>query len=187
MTVAAHARFTFPEYLQLEAISPSKHEYLDGAVFAMAGGTPEHAAMAARLARYIGNALEGRPCNVYTSDLRVRVPATGLTTYPDLTVICGKLESDPQDANTATNPLLLVEVLSDSTAAYDRGEKLAHYQRLPSLREVLFVAHDQQQLELWRREPDNSWSLHVARGQDTLTLASIAAGIPVPAVYASPF
>lgn len=92
-------------------------------MLAMAGGSPEHAAIAARLARLIGNAIDGRPCNVYSSDLRVRVPATGLTTYPGLTVICGQLEADPQDANTATNPLLLVEVLSESTAAYDRGEK----------------------------------------------------------------
>jgi Uma2 family endonuclease len=187
VTFAAHSRFTFSEYLALEALSQIKHEFVDGSVFAMAGGTPEHAAIASRLARVIGNAVFGKPCNVYSSDLRVRVPATGLTTYPDLTIICGGLESDPDDANTATNPVLIVEVLSESTAHYDRGEKLAHYQQLPSLREVLLVAHDSRQLELWHRLAEGGWSLEVARDAAVLQLQSVSAAISVSDVYQGGF
>jgi Uma2 family endonuclease len=187
VSFAVHSRFTFSEYLALEAVSQTKHEFVDGSVFAMAGGTPEHAAIASRLARVIGNAVIGKPCNVYSSDLRVRVPATGLTTYPDLTVICGALESDPDDANTATNPVLIVEVLSESTAHYDRGEKLAHYQRLNSLREVLLVAHDSRQLELWRRLREGGWSLEVARDSTVLQLESVSAAISVSDVYQGGF
>jgi len=187
VTLAVHAHFTFAEYLELEQRSQTKHEFLDGVVFAMAGGTPEHAAIAARLARLIGNALEGRPCNVYTSDLRIRVPLTGLTTYPDLSVICDRLETDPEDPNTATNPILLVEVLSASTAAYDRGEKLAHYQRLPSLCEVLFVAHDGEQLELWQRQGQGGWLLRVARGAESLELESVSVQVRVSDVYRGAF
>jgi Uma2 family endonuclease len=187
VAIALHSLFSFPEYIAFERLSASKHEFVDGAVLAMAGGSPEQAAIAARLARLIGNAVEGRPCNVYSSDLRVRVPATGLTTYPDVTVICGKLQADPEDANTATNPLLLVEVLSESTAAYDRGEKLAHYQRLASLQEVLFVAHDSRQLELWQRQPDGAWALHVARGSQVVQLGSVPVALGVASVYDSAF
>lgn len=181
------SRFTFSEYLALEAVSQTKHEFVDGSVLAMAGGTPQHAAIASRLARVIGNAVMGQPCNVYSSDLRVRVPTTGLTTYPDLTVICGGLETDPDDANTATNPMLIVEVLSESTAHYDRGEKRAHYQRLPSLREVLLVAHDSRQLELWRRPPEGGWSLELARNAAVLQLVSVSAAISVGEVYQGGF
>jgi Uma2 family endonuclease len=96
--------------------------------------------------------LEGKPCEVFTSALRVRVVATGLATYPDVTVVCGKLEVDPDDSATVLNPAVLVEVLSDSTAEYDRGEKLDHYRKITSLREVLLVSHREPAIEVWRRD-----------------------------------
>src|SRR5439155_18899105 len=100
------------------------HEFLDGVVWPMAGGSPDHAGIAANVARLLGNQLAGQPCRVFTSDLRVRVKATGLGTYPDVTVICGQLEFDPEDPkrHTVTNPRMIVEVLSPSTEEYDRGE-----------------------------------------------------------------
>jgi Uma2 family endonuclease len=114
----------------------------------------------------------------------VRVRETGLTTYPDLTVVCGPWERDPQDPNTVTNPSLLVEVLSDSTAAYDRGEKLAHFRQVESLHEVLLVAQDAARLELWRREARGGWTLLVAHAGESLTLMAVAATIDVDDLYA---
>ncbi len=180
---AVRSRFSFAEYVRLEERSPIKHEFLDGEVVAMAGGSPERAALAGRLAGSLAAAAREGRCEVFTSDLRVRVPATGLATYPDLTVVCGPWARDPEDPNSVTNPTLVVEVLSDSTAAYDRGEKLVHYQRIEALREVLLVVHDRARLELWRREPDGRWTLLVAHAGETLTLASVPVTLRVDGLY----
>jgi Uma2 family endonuclease len=135
----------------------------------------------------IGNALVGKPCRVYSSDLRVRAE-TGLGTYPDVTVICGTLELDPEDPKklTATNPVVLVEVLSPSTEDYDRGEKLGHYKHIRSLQEVVFVAHDRQEVEVVRRETDGSWSRHVARDGELVMHVSLGCELSVGDVYANP-
>jgi Uma2 family endonuclease len=183
MVHPARARFTFAEYIRLEESSSAKHEFWRGEVYAMAGGTPEHAALAGRLATALGEAVRGGQCDVFTSDLRVRVQTSGLATYPDLTVVCRPWERDPEDRNTVVNPRLVVEVLSDSTAAYDRGEKLAEYQRIPSLLEVLLVAHDDRRLELWRRADDGHWSLLVASAGESLELASVPVHLDVDALY----
>lgn len=179
---ATRARFRFDEYVRLEATSSIKHEFLGGEVYAMAGGSPEHAALAARVAVALGAAARDGACEVFTSDLRVRVTATGLVTYSDLTVVCGEWQRDPQDPNTVINPSLLVEVLSDSTASYDRGEKLAQYQRIDSLQEILLVAHDARRLELWRREAER-WTLLVAHTGERLVLEAVAATLDVDDVY----
>src|SRR5262245_13134541 len=137
---ALHHRFTFEQYVVLEKDSGTKHEFLGGQVWAMSGGSPEHAAVGAKVTTLLSNALRDKPCRTYSSDLRVRVKATGLATYPDVTVVCGPIELDPEDPNehTVINPRLLVEVLSPSTEDYDRGEKLGHYKQIPSLAEVVF-------------------------------------------------
>jgi Uma2 family endonuclease len=142
---------SFAEYIAPEAKSEIRHEFLNGDVFAMAGGTPEHSVLAGATIRELGVALRGRPCHVFTSDLRVRVAATGLVTYPDVTVICADLESHPEDRSTILNPLVLVEVLSDSTEAYDRGAKAAHYRRIDSLREYVLISQNEPRIEVFRR------------------------------------
>lgn len=189
MTELARQRHSFAEYLGLEAISPVKHEYLDGHVWAMAGGSPDHAAIAVNVAVILAAALRGRPCRVYSSDLRVRVQATGLGTYPDLSVVCGSLQTDPDDpsGNTIINPTLLIEVLSPSTEDYDRGEKLSHYKRIPSVREILLIAHDEHRLESWRRT-DSGWTLEVARAgaEDRLRLAALDCTLDLAEVYRNP-
>jgi Uma2 family endonuclease len=114
---------TYEEYLVREAISPTKLEYLRGEIFDMAGGTPEHSRLTMRLALAIGPALADRPCELFTADAKVRIDATDLSTYPDLSVVCGALTTSPRDPNAITNPVLLVEVLSPSTEAYDRGAR----------------------------------------------------------------
>jgi Uma2 family endonuclease len=182
----ARPRFTFEDYLALEDGSPSKHEFLDGSVWAMAGGTPDHAAIAANIIASLGSQLLDRPCRVYTSDLRVRVSATGLATYPDVTVVCGARATDPEDSkgNTVVNPKVIVEVLSPSTEDYDRGEKLAHYKKLASLEEILLVAHDAPRVERWYRRKGR-WALDVAEGEATLALPSIDCSLSLARIFAT--
>ena len=123
-----------------------------GEIYGMAGGTPEHAAaLSAAVISALLTQLRGGPCRVYSSDLRVRVLATGLATYPDVTVVCGEAERDPESPTTIVNPRLVVEVLSDSTMDYDRGEKLQHYRQIPSLEGVVLVWHTQRRIDVWAR------------------------------------
>lgn len=179
--------FTFDDYVELEANSTIKHEFLDGQVWAMSGGSPDHAAIAAAVIGMLRQALAGQRCRVFTSDLRIRVVTTGLASYPDASVICGAVELDPDDrkGHTAVNPTLLVEVLSPSTENYDRGEKLAHYKRIPSLREVMLLAHDEHRVDLWRRVGDH-WTQLTFGSEDTVKLESVACSLRVADLYFDP-
>ena len=188
MGLPARQRFSFDEYLLLEEIAEVKHEFLDGEVWAMAGGSPEHAAIICNVSTLLNVQLRGQRCRVYTIELRVRVKASGLGTYPDVTVVCGRLERDPDDrtGHTAINPRVLVEVLSPSTEEYDRGEKLSHYQAIPSLDEVVLVAHDRHEIEVVRREANGTWSRHIAGPGQTARLTSLACDLAVTEVYRDP-
>jgi Uma2 family endonuclease len=188
MVLPARQRFTFDEYLILEEIAEVKHEFLDGEVWAMAGGSPEHAAIIGNVTTLLNVQLRGQRCRVHSTELRVRAKATGLGTYPDVTVVCGRLERDPDDrtGHTAINPRVIVEVLSPSTEEYDRREKLSHYQTIPSLEEIVLVAHDRQEIEVVRRESNGSWSRHVAAAGQSAQLTSIACALAVAEVYRDP-
>lgn len=175
-------KHTFAEYIALEEQSEAKHELIDGEIYAVARGTPEHGRLAARFCRLLGNALEGKPCEVYSSDVRVRVRETGLVTYPDVSVVCGRMEIDPENRNTVTNPIVLAEVLSDSTESYDRTIKLAHYRKLASLRDYLLVAQHEARIEHYRRNDDGTWTLRDVCPPDVVRL-SIGAEISVADVY----
>jgi len=183
----ARQRYTFAEYLELEAMSPIKHEYYGGQVWAMAGGSPAHAGVCVNVSTTLANQLRDRPCRVFGSDLRVRVRETGLATYPDVSVVCGALEADPDDRgkHTVVNPIVVVEVLSPSTEDYDRGEKLAHYKTIASLQEMALVAHDQRRIELWRRV-ESGWALEVISDRGSLDLASIGCRLELDEVYRDP-
>ena len=124
---AHNIRYSWADYLALEESSNVKHEFLGGQIYGIAGGTPEHAALKAAITGLLFAQLRGGRCRLHDADLRVRVPETGLATYPDVTVACGPLERHPQDQDAVTNPTLIVEVLSRSTADYDRGDKFEHY------------------------------------------------------------
>ena len=126
------------EYLTIERAAPTKSEFYDGEMFAMAGGTAVHSLIGTNAAIEFGNKLRGKKCVPYNADLRIQVQATGLFTYPDLSVICGPLQFADGD-DTVTNPSLIVEVLSPSTEAYDRGQKFLQYRQIPTLREYLLV------------------------------------------------
>lgn len=180
------ARLTFAEYVAAEARSEVRHEFIDGCVYAMAGGTPEHAALGAALARELGLALRGKPCRVFSSDLRVRIDATGLTTYPDLSVVCGKLETSPYDRQALLNPIVLVEVLSESSEAYDRGRKAANYRRIETLAEYVLVSQSEPLIEVHRRNERGHFELFEARKGQHVELASLGISISVDAVYEDP-
>jgi Uma2 family endonuclease len=175
--------YTYRDYLRLEADANVKHEFLAGEIYAMAGGTPEHAAIAMNVGTALNLQLRGRPCRVFSSDLRVRVLATGLTTYPDVSVVCGQLERDPEDRNTAINPTLLVEVTSPSSEDYDRGAKLAHYQQIPALREIVVVSHRERRIEVHRRDDSGAWSDQALGPGEVAALASVSCELPVDEVY----
>lgn len=181
---SAHHRYTYDEYARSEAESALKHEFLDGEMFAMAGGTPEHAALGGAVIRELGNLLEGKPCRVYTSDLRVRVMSSGLVTYPDAAVICGELQRDPADKHNVVNPAILVEVTSDSSEEYDRGEKFAHFREISSLSEYVVVSHRERLIEVFSRGADGDWSRSEARKGAVAQLSSLGGGLSVDRVYA---
>jgi Uma2 family endonuclease len=189
MVPLAIARMTYAEYLTFEAASETKHEYLNGEVFAMAGGTITHGALAMAVGTALSNALRNRPCRVLSSEVRVRSKATGLATYADVTVVCQKIEVDKDDAHGVLNPALIVEVLSDSTEAYDRGAKAAHYRRIASLREYVLVSQGEPLIEVYRRNERGKWELSVeARRGEVAELTSCGEPIriDVDAIYRDP-
>jgi Uma2 family endonuclease len=182
---AAHRRYTIQEFVRLEEYSNVRHEFLDGQIYAMAGGTPEHGTWAANVIGLLTACLRGRPCRVQTSDVRIRVKATGLDTYPDVSVVCGHAERDVEDRDAIVNPILLVEVLSPSTEEYDRGEKLGHYKVVESLREVVFVNHDERRVEVHRRD-GGRWTVSRGSRGESVRLESIGCELPVDEVYRDP-
>jgi Uma2 family endonuclease len=184
MSAPVHpVHYTWDEYLALERASNVKHEYLDGQIYAMAGGTPAHAALQAAVPSLLFPQIRAGRCRAHGSDLRIRVKATGLATYPDVTVVCGPREVDPDDENSVINPTLLVEVLSPSTEAYDRGEKFAHYKRIPSLRQYVLVSTDARRVEVWTRGDGDTWKVQVATDGESAELGSIGARLDVTELY----
>lgn len=178
--------YTYAEYLAYERDSGLKHEYEDGEILAMAGGSRRHNALASR----VSAALEmGRKtgCVAFQSDQKVRVLATGKATYPDASVVCGPIEGDPADPTgvTVTNPKVLVEVLSPSTEQEDRGNKWQHYQLIPSLDEYVLVSQAEARVERYRRLPSGAWEytdvtdgvLQLSTGA-TIDLAKLYDGLP---------
>ena len=172
-------RHSFRDYLAVEEVSAIKHEFLDGEIYAMAGGSVLHAALSASALAVLHAQLKGR-CRVFSSDLRIRVLATGLASYPDVTVVCGPVETDPESADTVVNPTLVVEVLSPGTMDYDLGEKLEHYRRIPSLTAVVHIWQDRRQVQVTERL-DGAWV--TAASGSGLPIESMACRFDVDALY----
>ena len=173
---------TFEEYLAFEEASDEKHEWVNGYVFAMAGGTPRHARLSARAIVLLEGLLGPHGCGAYSSDLRVTITETTRRTYPDVTVVCGPLAKDPADRNAITNPTLIVEVLSDSTEASDRGEKWRHYRTLPSLQSYVLINTREPLVEVFTRT-GTSWSLSDAGRGQFAALGLHDAKLSVDALY----
>lgn len=184
MSTRPKRRFTPDEYLSLERQAEIKSEYHDGEIFAMGGASEPHNLIVANLVGELRQQLKGRPCKVYPSDMRVKVSATGLFTYPDVVVVCGEPRWDDDRKDTLLNPAVLFEVLSDSTERYDRGKKFEHYRKLDSLTEYVLVAQDAAYLERYARQPDGRWLLSEENGLETaLHLTSIECTLQLEEVY----
>lgn len=181
--VATRHHYTLEDYLGVEEMSAVRHEFLNGEIFAMAGGTPEHAALSAAVVVILGALLRGRPCRPFSSDLRVRVLATGLATYPDAAIICGDPVRDPSSPTHVTNPSVLIEVLSKSTADYDRGEKREHYQQIASLGAYVLIEQDVRRIEVYHRSGDGTWGHVNYQAGETVELPSLALRFGVDELY----
>jgi len=179
--VARRHRHPFQDYLAVEEMSTVKHEFLDGEIYAMAGGSILHAALSVSVSSALHAQLRGR-CRVFSSDLRIRVRATGLATYPDVTVVCGEVEADPESKETAVNPTAVVEVLSPGTIDYDLGEKFEYYQLLPSLGTVVYVWQDRRQIEI-RQRAGASWQSRVFGAGECARLEGLDCDLDVDAIY----
>ena len=180
MATAAVPRISPAEYMKLEEETGERFEYLNGEVFAMSGGTLPHSQICSRLLAKIWRA----GCETLGSSQRVVVLATGLETYPDVSVVCGKVELAGTHDMAIANPVVLIEVLSKSTEAYDRGEKSAHYRRIESLQEYLLVAQGTVRVERYRRAGNNEWVLsEFTDVGGMLELSSLGIEIPIAAIY----
>jgi Uma2 family endonuclease len=175
--------YTYDEYRRFEDANPARHEYVDGHILAMAGGTPAHARLQAAVLFALERRLEGRPCQPFPSDLRVKVAATGMAAYPDVTVVCGSVQTEPDDPHAVTNPTLIAEVLSDSTEAYDRAEKFEHYRQIPTLQEYLLVSHRERRIDRRRRARDGSWTECCAGRGENVPLEAIGIELSVDEIY----
>lgn len=183
MRAALRPRYTFAEYLEIERRSREvKHEYVAGEIFAMAGGSVEHSALATALVGLLFAHLRGGPCRPHGSDLQLSIRSADVATYADGVVVCDPVERDPASPSSVINPRIVVEVLSPTTERYDREQKRLYYQQLESLREYVLVAQDRRQVEVWRRE-DERW-VHATFGAgQAAPLSSIDYALAVDELY----
>ncbi len=184
---ASRVKMTPEEYLAFERASDEKHEYVDGEIFAMSGGTYEHSLLGSNVARELGNALVDRPCDVHGSDMKIKVAATNRFFYSDVSVVCGSPVFGDDVRDSVLNPKVLVEVLSDSTERYDRGEKFAHYRRIDSLQDYVLVSQTEPLVEQFSRQTDGTWLYRALGPGAQLVLASLDCAIPVDRIYLKVF
>ena len=183
MTKRLH-HYTYSDYVAVERESPTKHEFLDGEIYAMSGGTAEHAALAAEALYLLMAAVRDKPCRVYTSDLRIYVETVGLATFPDGSVICGSLEQHhASPASTAMNPIVLLEVTSDSSEEYDNSTKLESYRTIPALRDYIIVSHRERRITVHSRVDDQEWITKEAVSGQHVSASSIGADLVVDQIY----
>ena len=187
MAIAAHKTrpyLTPQAYLAQERDAETKSEYYAGQVYAMSGASEAHNLIVWNVGGELRSRLKKRPCKGYPSDMRVKVSPTGLYTYPDVTVVCGKPEFDDKRKDTLLNPTVIIEVLSESTEAYDRGKKFAHYRTLESLAEYLLIAQDAVAIDDYVRQLGGGWMLTAYRGLKAVAMIdAIDCELPLAEVY----
>lgn len=186
MSSLAKQYYTPEQYLALERKAEYKSEYINGEIYAMSGASREHNLIGGNIFAALHSQLRGEPCEVYSSDMRVKVHHTGMYTYPDVAVVCGEPRFEDKVLDTLVNPTVIIEVLSPSTEAYDRGDKFAHYRRLESLTDYVLVAQDKVRVEHFARSNDRSgeWIFTEVSDLDgTLRLASIGCEMALRDIY----
>jgi Uma2 family endonuclease len=183
MAVQPKTQYTLEEYIELERSTREKHEFFRGEIFDMGGASAVHNLIVANVIGEMRQYFRRKPCQVYPGDLRVKLSPTGLYTYPDVVVVCGQPQFE-QPGETLLNPTLLVEVLSESSEAYDRGKKSEQYRTLLSLTDYLLIAQDRVLVEHYSRQPEERWLLHAAnRLEDTMAIASLGCELPLSEIY----
>lgn len=183
MSAAERIHLSEGEYLEREAAAETRHEFINGEMVAMAGGSQRHALIGANIIGGLILALGDGPCYPTTGDQRVHVDETGLYTYPDVTVVCGKSVSHTVDRHSIVNPRVIFEVLSPSTEAYDRGAKFGHYRRIPSLAEYVLVSQHTRLVEHYRRKADGRWELTEYRGEGEVALPALECALSLDFIY----
>ena len=176
-------RYTEAEYLEFDATHEGRHEYMNGEILAMAGASFAHLRLASNAMIGLGRALTGRPGVPYAADLRVAIDETGLYAYPDITVVCGAPELAPTAPETLLNPTVLIEVLSEITASYDRGEKLEHYRRRASVQAVVLIDSRERRVTVVSRNADATWTITDAV-QGAVTVPGIDVVLELDELYA---
>lgn len=184
---ALQARLSPEEYLAFERASEERHEYADGEIFAMSGGTIAHSEIAGNIHGELRNAVRPRGCRVLNADMRIHVQSTGRYVYADVSVLCGKPAFLDGRTDTLLNPTLVVEVLSDSTEAYDRGDKFAGYRTIPSLHTYILASQKEPRIEVFTRQSDGGWVLRVYGPGERAVLGDIDVLLDVDAVYGGVF
>lgn len=174
---------TYAEYLALEASSETKHEWVDGVVYAMSGGTLTHNQLGAQLIGELLRLVEDRPCRVFTSDQRARPRGVRFATYPDVTVVCGEPLVHDEDPHAVVNPVALVEVLSDSTEAWDRTGKFRRYRKLESLQHYVLVSQHERRIEVYTRGENGAWILREGGEGESVALDALGGALSVDRVY----
>lgn len=174
---------TYDDYLALEEQTGVRHEFVEGVAYAMSGGTRRHSRLKVEVVSRLNTALRGSGCDVYDSDFRIRALGTDFASYPDLSVICGDLQSPLGDAHSGVNPILLVEVLSDSTEAWDRGEKFNRYQQIESLRHYVLVSTATERIEHFQRTSSGVWELRTYGPGDVLRIEHPAITLDIADLY----
>jgi Uma2 family endonuclease len=176
--------FTSAEYLEFERLSEVKHELINGEVFEMAGAVKRHNQISANIIRLLGNQLLERDCNAFSSDMRVKISAAGNYTYPDIVAVCGEEIYEDETEDTLINPQLIIEVLSKSTEAYDRGVKFEYYQTIESFREYVLITQEPFRVEQYVRKNENEWSYFEFRKPENIVrLNSIDCEISLQDIY----
>ncbi len=185
MATLPDAPLTEEQYLEIERFAETKSEFHNGRMFAMSGGSPNHALLGNRIGALLDRQMPPG-CRTFNSELRIRVASAGLYTYPDCSVICGELQFAGDQNDVVTNPLLIVEVLSPSTEGYDRGKRFEMYRTIPSFREYLIVHQDQRHVERFSKQDDGSWLLREHTGPDgSVAIARLGVHIALAELYAS--
>ncbi len=168
MEPALKERLSLVEYNRLEEENDTRYEYHQGEVFAMAGGDPKHSAVAGNMIYLLNGALLSKPCTVFTSDAKYYIEAIDRSLYPDVSVVCGSPQRSEKDIRAMTNPILLIEVLSDSTANYDRGTKFHHYSNVSTFREYVLIEQDIWKVETrYRDSAEQPWQMDWFEGEET--------------------
>jgi Uma2 family endonuclease len=184
MTAQPKQYITEQEYIEFERASATKHEYYAGQIYAMTGASRTHNLIAGNTLASLHTQLRRKPCQIFPSDMRVKIQKTGLHTYPDLVIICGEPQFTDDALDTLINPIVLIEILSPSTERYDRGMKSQHYRTIETLQDYILIEQDHYHIEYYSRQGNGQWLLQEATGIEArITIPSIGSTLLLEDVY----